>query len=220
VFKTTPFHFYLAIWEILVLGYFDIDSVCIGVGDGNRTDSDVLNSIGLFLNLLPIQFMRKPNQSFGEALKDIRYLAQKAFAHSRVPFDIILNELHVTRSASHSPLFQIFFNYRRKIRESRTFCGCLAEGELLGAGETAYDLSLDVVDVSKGETTLCLSVQKDLYEVEHADILVRSYGTLLRSFVENPATRVSWPSLYSKEDVELAVSLGRGKSTVLYSRGQ
>ncbi|KAJ5815771.1 hypothetical protein N7474_007548 [Penicillium riverlandense] len=210
VFKTTPFHFYLAIWKILVLGYLDIDSVCIGVGDANRTDSDVLNSIGFFLNILPVQFMRKPNQSFGEALKDIRYVAQNAFAHSRVPFDVILNVLYVTRSASYSPLFQIFFNYRRKIQESRMFCGCRAEGELLGAGETAYDLSLDVVDVSNGETSLCLSVRKDLYEMEHADILVRSYCTLLRSFVENPATRVSWPSLYSKEDVELAVSLGRG----------
>ncbi|KAJ5605419.1 hypothetical protein N7510_008200 [Penicillium lagena] len=174
VFKTTPFHFYLVIWEILVLRYFDIDSVCIGVGDGNRTDSDVLNSVGLFLNLLPIRFMRKPDQSFGEALKEIRYVTQNAFAHSRVPFDVILKELYVTRSASYTPLFQIFFNYRRKIQESRTFCGCRAEGELLGAGETAYDLSLDVVDISNGETMLCLSVQKDLYKMEHADILVQS----------------------------------------------
>ncbi|KAJ6080912.1 hypothetical protein N7499_005786 [Penicillium canescens] len=210
MFKSTPFHFHLAVWQILLLRFFDSDDICIGLGDGNRTEADILRSVGLFLNLLPVRFSRHPGQSFGESLKDVRNITQGAFAHSRVPFDVILTELNVPRSASHNPLCQAMFNYRPKVEQSRSFCGCLAEGALLGGGETSFDLSLDVANVGAGETLIHLSVQDSLYSMDHAEILLRSYSNLVQSFLQNPATRVTWPGLYSKDDVEEAVTLGRG----------
>jgi hybrid polyketide synthase/nonribosomal peptide synthetase ACE1 len=212
MFKSTPFHFHLAVWQILLLRFFDADNICIGLGDGNRTEADILRSVGLFLNLLPVRFSKHPGQSFGESLKDVRNITQGAFAHSRVPFDVILTELNVPRSASHNPLCQAMFNYRPKIEQSRSFCGCLADGALLGGGETSFDLSLDVANVGAGETLIHLSVQESLYSMDHAEILLRSYSNLVQSFLQNPATRVTWPGLYSKDDVEEAVTLGRGKS--------
>ncbi|KAJ5084947.1 hypothetical protein NUU61_009526 [Penicillium alfredii] len=210
MFKSTPFHFHLAAWAVLLLRYLDLENVCIGLGDGNRTNADVLNSVGLFLNLLPLRFHRRSGQSFSEALKETRALAQNAFAHSRVPFDVLLTELNVPRSASHNPLFQTFFNYRQRVQESRDFCGCVAQGSLLSSGETSYDLSLDVVDIGSGERLVFLLAQKDLYAMEHAEILLNSYCNLLRSFAQNPATRVAWPALHSKKDTEEAVEIGRG----------
>ncbi|KAJ5142438.1 Acyl transferase/acyl hydrolase/lysophospholipase [Penicillium bovifimosum] len=144
MFKCTPFHFHLAIWRTLLLRFFGLDNVCIGLGDGNRTDADILRSVGLYLNLLPVNFSHRPGQSFGESLKDVRNITQGAFANSRVPFDVILKELNVPRSASHNPLCQAFFNYRPKIEKSRILCGCVADGALLGGGETSFDLSLDL----------------------------------------------------------------------------
>lgn len=214
MFKVTPFHFYLATWQILLLRHIDIDNVCIGLGDGGRTDSDALYSIGLFLNLLPIRFYRQSSQSFGEALKDTRGVAQNAFAHSRVPFDVVLTDLNVPRSASYNPLFQVFFNFRR-VEESRNFCGCMAKGSLLASGETSYDLHLDIVDVGSEGTLVYLLVQEDLYAPEHAEVLLRSYCNLLRAFTQNPATRVSWPSLFSDGDIENALALGRGEYFLL-----
>lgn len=214
LFKVTPFHFHLAVWQILLLRLFEIDNLCIGLGDGNRTDTDVLNSVGLFLNLLPIRFPRKSTQSFGEALKDTRSIAQNASAHSRVPFDVILTELNVPRSASHNPLFQVFFNYRQRVEESRDFCGCTAKGTLIASGETSYDLQLDVVDLGTGETLVYMMVQKQLYGQENAELLLGSYFNLLRAFTQNPATKVTWPSLFADSDIEQALSVGRGNHHV------
>jgi hybrid polyketide synthase/nonribosomal peptide synthetase ACE1 len=210
MFKSTPFHFHLAVWQTLLLRFFNLDNVCIGLGDGNRTDGDSLRSVGLYLNLLPVNFSQQPGQSFGESLKDVRNITQGAFAHSRVPFDVILKELNVPRSASHNPLCQAFFNYRPKIEKSRILCGCVANGALLGGGETSFDLSLDVGNVGAGETLILLSVQESLYGLEHAEILLRSYLNLVRAFIQNPATRVTWPKLHPKDEVEKAVAVGRG----------
>lgn len=212
MFKSTPFHFHLAVWKTLLLRFFEMNDVCIGLGDGNRTDADILRSMGLFLNLLPVKFSQQPGQSFGESLKEVRNVTQGAFAHSRVPFDVILTELNVPRSASHNPLCQTLFNYRPKVEQSRSFCGCVAIGALLGGGETSFDLGLDVGNVGAGETLIHLSVQKSLYGMEHAEILLSSYVNILRSFLQNPATRVTWPELHSKDDLQKAVAAGRGKS--------
>ncbi|KAJ5503746.1 Acyl transferase/acyl hydrolase/lysophospholipase [Penicillium fimorum] len=205
MFKSTPFHFHLAIWKTLLLRFFDLKDVSIGLGDGGRTDADVLRSMGLFLNLLPVRFSEHPGQSFGESLKEVRNITHGAFAHSRVPFDVILTELNVPRSASHNPLCQTLFNYRPKVEQSRSFCGCVAAGELLGGGETSFDLGLDVGNVGSGETLIHLTVQKSLYGMEHAEILLSSYVNLLQSFVQNPATRLTWPELHSSDDIQVAL---------------
>lgn len=215
-FKVTSFHFYLATWQILLLRQFNIDDICVGLGDSGRIDNDALQSIGLYLNLLPVRFYRKESQSFGEALKDTKSAAQNAFAHSRVPFDVILSELNVPRSAAYNPLFQVFFNYRR-VDEFRDFCGCEAKGSLLASGETSYDLHLDIADLGDQGTQVHMLVQKDLYAPEHAEILLRSYCNLLRAFTQNPATRVTWPPLFADEDIEQALSIGRGeRSSTLF----
>ncbi|KAJ5703384.1 hypothetical protein N7493_011773 [Penicillium malachiteum] len=210
MFKVTPYHFYLAIWQIFLLRLFDIDDICIGLGDGNRTDPDVKGTIGLFLNLVPIRFRRKSSQSFGEALKDTRAASQSAFAHGHVPLSIILSELDVPRSTSHTPLFQVSFNYRPGIAISRKFCGCTAKGSLLTAGGISYDLHLDVVDGGTGETSLYMVVQRNLYKEEHASLLLRGFHSLLQALLENPAVGVPSPSLFSQDDIQKALTAGRG----------
>ncbi|KAJ5928189.1 hypothetical protein N7466_007145 [Penicillium verhagenii] len=211
MFQVTPYHFHLAIWQTLLLRVFEIDDICIGLGDGNRTDPNIMQTIGLFLNLVPIRFHRKSSQSFGEALKNMKLISQTAFSHAHIPLSVILSDLNVPRSTAHSPLFQVSFNYRPGIAENRDFCGCVANGSLLTVGGISYDLHLDVLDIAGGdETVIYLAVQKDLYELQHAEMLLRSYYGLLQAFVQNPATRVSWPPLFSNTDVERGLIAGRG----------
>lgn len=218
LFKSTPFHFHLAIWQTFLLRWFDLQDVCIGLGDGNRTDADILRSVGLYLNLLPVKLSHQPGQSFGECLREVRNITQDIFSHSRVPFDVILTELNVPRSASHNPLCQTIYNYRPKAEQSRQFCGLVAEGLLLGGGETSFDIGLDVGNVGSGETLIYLSVQKSLYGMEQAQIMLRSYLNLLQSFLQNPATRLTWPELHPRAEVEKAVNLGRGMLCLLSGR--
>ncbi|EPS29303.1 hypothetical protein PDE_04252 [Penicillium oxalicum 114-2] len=150
LFKVTPFHFHLVMWQILLQRHLNMENICIGLADSNRTDFDILESVGMFLNLLPLRLSSHSSQSFGEALKAVKNASQNALSHSKVPFDVILSELNVPRSASHSPMFQVLYNYRPRVEESRFFCGCQAAGSLLTTGETSNDLQLDVVNLGDG----------------------------------------------------------------------
>ncbi|KAL7941108.1 putative PKS-NRPS protein [Trichoderma barbatum] len=209
-FKVGLFAFYLAVLKATVARYADIDDLCIGMADANRRERDVLESIGLYLNLVPLRVNCDPSEPFSLALQEMHQKSQLAFANARVPFDVLLNELGVPRSSSQPPLFQVFMNYRQGVREIREFCGCECEGELLSGGELAYDISFDVIENPGGETNVMLSVQSALYDESSAETLLDSYFNLMEAFAKNPASRSNKPALYPTASIEQAMELGNG----------
>ncbi|KAI1115885.1 putative PKS-NRPS protein [Nemania sp. NC0429] len=209
-FKGSVFAFYLALLKALVVRNVDVDQVCIGIADANRRQSEVIESVGLYLNLVPLLVQNDPAQPFGESVSEMQRKSQEALANARVPFDVLLNELGVARSSSHTPLFQVFLNYRQGVREVREFCDCECEGELLGGGELAYDISFDIVENPGGETNVMLSVQKALYDNAGAQVLLDSFFGLMEAFSGNPAMRLNKPALYQKTAIDEAIELGTG----------
>ncbi|PGH19023.1 hypothetical protein AJ79_00057 [Helicocarpus griseus UAMH5409] len=218
-FKVTPFQLYLATFHILLFRYAgNLEDITIGVADGNRRDADVIRSLGMYLNLLPLRFRRSARQTFGEVLRDVQAIVQKAFSNARVPFDVILNEIDVPRSTSHTPLFQTFLNYRQNIKEARSIFGVEGELDIISAGENSYDISIDILENNSGGNNLItIAVQKDIYSPEAAQVLLNSYVALLQQVVENPAVRVGWLALHNKGDVKQAIEFARGSElTVAY----
>jgi hybrid polyketide synthase/nonribosomal peptide synthetase ACE1 len=208
--KVSPFQFYLTVYKILLTRFVEVDDLCIGVADANRNDLDVQQSLGCYLNLLPVRFDNRAT-TFSEAVKETKNKAQQAYANSRVPFDVLLKELNVPRSSSHSPLFQVFLNYRQGVAEKRTFAGCDSEWDAFDGGQIAYDLSLDIVDSAGGDALLRLFSQTALYSARDGEVLMKSFINLLEAFSRNPAARLTRPPLHSKEDAEKGLVTGRGK---------
>ncbi|KAK5996292.1 PKS-NRPS hybrid synthetase cheA [Cladobotryum mycophilum] len=209
-FKAGVFAFYLAVLKATIVRYVDIDDLTIGMADANRRSSEVLEGLGLYLNLVPLRVACESSQPFSDSLEEMHKKSQLAFANGRVPFDVVLNELGVPRSASQPPLFQVFMNYRQGVAEIREFCDCECEGELLSGGELAYDISFDVVENPGGETNVMLSVQKALYDQSAAETLLDSYFNLLEAFANNPASRMSKPVLHKQLSIDQALEIGAG----------
>ena len=94
-YKVTPFHFYLTAFRALLLrfGAADMDDIVIGIGDANRTEDNMMGSIGPYVNLLPLRF-RNSNVScnFEEVLRETRSKTYSVLANSKVPFQVLLNE--------------------------------------------------------------------------------------------------------------------------------
>ena len=214
----TPFHFYMAVFQVLLHRYSGAEDCCIGTADSGRKDADVLQSLGLFLNIVPLRFPKNPHGSqtaFADVLRAAKSISDDALAHSRVPIDVLLNDLGIPREPSHSPLFQAFFNYRHNVRDARdTFLGCEAEGELISGGENPYDVSVDVLGSSSRENLVTLFVNSELYTEEDAKILHDSYFELLDCFSRNPAARIGQVDLYSDAAVTAAIKVGRGRECV------
>ena len=209
--KVTTFHFYLATFKVLLYRYAQANDLIIGIADGNRNDVDALESIGFFLNLLPLRLRSEEKQTFASALKEAHSKAYAALSNSRVPFDVLLEELNVPRSPSYNPIFQAFVNYRQGAQEKLPFGNCELEGETYEVGRTGYDISLDVIENAGGEASIMFLTQKDLYSQADTEILAKSFHELMDSFSRDTSLEIDLASLFTNEDIDQAVALSRGE---------
>lgn len=207
--RSTPFHFYLAAYKAMLLSFTDVQDLTIGIADANRSDSDLAGSIGFFVNLLTLRFRRQPAQRFSDAIVEARNTSYAALTHSRLPFDVLLKELNVTRSSSHSPFFQAFFDYRPEIRGGQTWCHCQFEGEDMHPGRTGYDISLDVADLGS-DAHVSLRVQKAIYDLTAANLLLETYTHFVDVLSRDPSLSLQDTPLFSEKQLATAVQVGRG----------
>ncbi|KAK4194675.1 hypothetical protein QBC40DRAFT_318825 [Triangularia verruculosa] len=216
--RATPFHFYLAVFRALLLRYAppgEGKDVAVGIGDANRTEDDMMDVIGPFVNLLPLRLLAESSLSFTDLLQGTRDRAYSALQHSRVPFQLLLNKLNVSRSSEYTSLFQCFVNYRQGLRASTRWGpdnGFELHAVEIGISKMAYDVTLEMVDYADGDCLQTLVVRKDLYGEEEARQLVSSYELLLKAFAADPTMALDQPGLFESEVVERVMKFSQGPS--------
>ena len=211
--RSTPFHLHLAAYKAMLfcLAGDETKDLTIGVADAARNESDVSGSIGFFLNLLTLRFRRQPDQPFGNAIAEARDTFYGALGTSRLPFDVLLKEVNVTRSSLHSPFFQAFIDYRQNLQEKHPWGNCQFELQELRPGRTAYDITLDVTD-SATDTLITFRVQTGLYDLTAANLLLDTYINFLDVVTKDAHLPPTPTALFSDAQFEAAVTVGRGES--------
>ncbi|KAF3769442.1 hypothetical protein M406DRAFT_20616, partial [Cryphonectria parasitica EP155] len=208
--RSTTFHVYLAVFKAMLFRFTDAEDLTIGIADANRNDSDSMGTIGLILNLLTLRFQRDLSQPFSDCVAEARAKAYEALAHSRVPFDVLLAELNVPRSAAYSPFFQAFFDYRQGQQEVMQFANTKWEFLDLHPGQTAYDMTLDVTDSPDSGARILFRTQAALYDATVAQLLLNTYVHLLETFVGDASLQLKDPPLFSDKECTRALAVGRG----------
>ncbi|KAL2071876.1 hypothetical protein VTL71DRAFT_13111 [Oculimacula yallundae] len=212
--KVSPAYFHLAVYKTLLFRFLSTDHICLGINDMNRTDSREAGVIGNLMNILPVQFRYDPRQNFLHAIKEARAKVMTALVHAKVPFDVILGELNITRDPTRSPVFQASFDYRETFEKSFLDHETYSPPEGLNRNSNGYDLSLGALESLEGESTIYIGAQSSLYSMEDAEIILNSYVHLLETFTQRPATRVDRPSLFPKADIDRGMALGLGAPIV------
>ncbi|KAF4992227.1 hypothetical protein FDECE_13779 [Fusarium decemcellulare] len=217
--QATNFHLYLAVLQALLFRLLpSTNEIFIGIADANRNNEQFLQTLGFFLNLLPIRFDRpSPKSKFGASIKNARNKAYAALEHSALPFDLLLSQLGVSRSANSPPVFQVFVDYRQGTQERAKFASFDAAGEEWYHPRTGYDISLDLLENAEGDTLVTLQLQQSLYTQEQTELFARAYVNLLKGLTKTPGRDmpIMSPSVWADEDITKALQVGKGPETPL-----
>ncbi|KAK3988690.1 lovastatin nonaketide synthase [Cladorrhinum sp. PSN332] len=213
--RSTPFHFYLAAYKAMLFSFTDAQHLTIGMADANRGEATLAGSVGFFVNLLTLKFRRQSDQKFSDAIIEARNTVYGALAHSRLPFDVLLKELNVSRSSSYSPFFQAFIDYRPENRGGQNWCHCQLEpaAEEMHPGSTGYDISLDVADLGT-DAHIFLRVQKAIYDLTGANLLLKTFAHFIDILSQDASLTLQNTPLFSEQQLAVAVNVGRGPDLV------
>ena len=196
----------LAAFQVLLSRYTGQEDIVVGSPIAGRVRPELEGLIGFFLNTLVLRTNLSHNPTFRALLHRARDIALDAYAHQDVPFEQLVEELHVPRALGYAPLVQVLFALQNVPRFALELPGVTSERVAVRPGTTKFDLSLLVWeegDGLRGE----VEYSTDLFEEPTITRLTGHYLTLLKSIVADPNQPiVSLPLLTSDDRHQLLVS--------------
>ncbi|KAE8383479.1 hybrid PKS-NRPS [Aspergillus bertholletiae] len=210
--RVTPFNFYLATVQVLFSKMLDIKELCIGVTDASRTDDDLANTVGFFLNILPLRFQLDRQRSFTDLVRQTSRHVLEGRGNSRVPIDVILDRLNVPRDASFNPLFQVTFNYRvGAMAETSLGKDCHLSVEAIRDAESPFDLGFGIYETAEGSCDIQVISQSCLYDRGAADLIMTAYVQLLDLLSSDTSRKLGQYSIFDASDIQKGISMGKGE---------
>lgn len=104
---TTPFAVTFTTFQLLLSLWSGQADVVTGVSAANRALPETESLIGFFVNVLPIRVAYPAECTFAEALSHASLALLESYTHQDVPFELLLEELTIPRSAAYNPLVQV-----------------------------------------------------------------------------------------------------------------
>jgi Condensation domain len=185
----TLFMTLLAAFQTLLHRYSGQEEIFVGSPVAYRNWPETENLIGCFINTLVLRADMSGNPTFRALLAFVSKVAQGAYAHQDLPFDLIVNALQPDRDSTRTPLFRVWFVLQNLHDRPLQLPGLSIRNVPMYAGSVKFDLALVMIELSQGIEG-CLHYNRDLFEAGTIEEMKGHFTTLLEQVAENPDLRL------------------------------
>ncbi|MDR7341665.1 amino acid adenylation domain-containing protein [Pantoea alhagi] len=192
--QATPAAFYLTAFVVLLFRYSGQTDMTTGVPFSVRGEAKFDNTVGHFINMLPIRHQLNGEYTFTETLLQVNKAIFQGIDHGNFPFSHMVKNVQGESRNSLYPLFSVTFNYQSTalaqgiqgvVTEYAQHFPCALIDEIYQVGE--YPLSLDVTP----ENRFVIKYDANRYNVCFIESMARHYQKLLESVVASPQTALA-----------------------------
>ncbi|KUJ69435.1 non-ribosomal peptide synthetase [Streptomyces albus subsp. albus] len=206
----TPYMVLLAVFAVVLHRYGDQDDVVVGVPMANRGRAEVEPLIGFFVNTLPVRTRLAGEPDFHEVLDRVREACLGAYAHERVPFERVVNELRPPRDLSRPPVFQVSLSYQDDPLPALEIAGVEFRRMNLRADGARFDLELQFF-AEAGGLAGWFEYDRDLFEESTVARLAGHFRRVVELVVADPAAPVGGLPLLDGAERAGVLAAGRGE---------
>jgi amino acid adenylation domain-containing protein len=184
--KTSLFTTLAALVNVLLYKYTGQEDIVIGTPVSLRTQHQLENQVGLYLNNLPLRTKFSGKEKFTSLLEKVKVNLTDALDHQLYPFDRLVEDLNLVRDMSRSPLFDV-------VIVSDENDGAMNQKHMAGVSITPYDLGfrissidLRIIFITKeDEIVVSVDYNTDLFKETKIKKLLDCYTTLVQSVLSN-----------------------------------
>jgi len=201
----TLFTTLLSAYNLLMHRYCRQEDIVVGVPLAGRTQPELRNSVGYFINPVPLRSVLDGDLTVTDYLAANSRNVSGALENQQYPLARLVDRLSVVRDPGRSPLFQVSFSMEKVpgIDEQGIAVFLIGQG-----GHTFHvgDLSMETIDLTtrhaQFEITLtleeaggqlfgCWQYNRDLFDEATISELSRLYEQMLREMTLHPGAKVS-----------------------------
>ncbi|NMM55488.1 non-ribosomal peptide synthetase/type I polyketide synthase [Paenibacillus aquistagni] len=106
----TLFSLMLSAYSIFLSKVCNTDDLVIGLPVNGRNNRQLMNTVGLFINTLPVRLLPSSDKLVTDYMREVQSNLFLALDNRDYPFDDLVNELSTGRDPSRNPIFDTMFN--------------------------------------------------------------------------------------------------------------
>jgi surfactin family lipopeptide synthetase A len=189
----------LAAFGVVLSRYSGQTDIVIGSAIANRNRREIEGLIGFFVNTLALRLDLSEKPSFAAFLKQVQAMAQDAYEHQDLPFEMLVEELQLERRLDRNPLVQVMFALQNAANEAWNL-PCLTIAEMSWELDSVrFDLEVHLSEVNDGIAGYCC-YKIDLFDETTIARLLQHFQNILRAIIANPQQSVSLLTLLSEQE--------------------
>lgn len=188
--NATLFMTLLAAFDVLLQRYSGQSDVAVGVPIANRHWLDSEHLLGTLVNTLVLRTQISGQLTFRELLRQVRNDALKAYANQDLPFEQLVTALSSKRDLSHTPLFQVLFDFTNVPGGNLGLPGLSWQPLNIDRGSAQFDLTLAIVDTDYLQQ-MTVEYNTDLFDASTIERMFTHYLHLLDQIVTDPDLPIS-----------------------------
>lgn len=200
----TPAQFLIAAFRAFLYRYGQEDALTVHMVDGNRPHPAVNDTIGFFVNLVPVRFTDDVTGATIEtALQQTKSTIMSALSHSELPFDAIVDAVGVDRSPAHFPLGQVVVNYQIHGTMPAFATGDFEITSVQSEDiPTACELALEALEDPTKGLHLRLESSTALYADVEMDRFLDNFATFMGSAIRDHRQPISEVDLVGPKELD------------------
>lgn len=206
--KITPYTLFLSLFYVLLYRYTRQKDILIGSPISKRNADSLEKMLGFFSETLVLRTEITPDLSFEELTERVRETTLNAFTNKEVPFDLLVRELHLTRSLESNPLFQVMFLYHSYTGSDKLGPELTLESDYPDTGVSKFDLTLFVFEKG-GILTTMIEYATDLFHETTITRMLRHMKLLLEQIIPAPEAKIGKIPMISVEEMEFFHRINR-----------
>ncbi|MFI1016458.1 amino acid adenylation domain-containing protein [Streptomyces sp. NPDC020965] len=206
--RATPFMGVLAAVGLVLGRYGATDDVVVATLSANRTQPELEDLVGFFVNTLPLRIDLSGGPGFRELLARCRTAALGAFAHQDLPFDRVVEELAPRRARGVTPYARVAL-VTQNGPDDGSALGALAVESLPVETRTAtFDLSMHLWPGDDGGLDGFVEYATDVFGADTAARFAGHVRHVLEQAVADPDRPVDAYALLTEDERRTAPADG------------
>ncbi|MEV0742219.1 amino acid adenylation domain-containing protein [Streptomyces sp. NPDC050549] len=180
--------------------------VVVGVPVAGRNRPEVAETVGFFVNTLPLRLGPRADRPVTDAVAHVRDAVRDALAHQDVPFGRLVQELAPPHDAARTPLYQVMFDFHE---EGRTGIGGTDLDAFRATWHSARtDLTLVVQRRPDNGLQCVMEYATALFDAATVDRFAACWTRLLESFAAAPDGRLGEAEMLPADEATRILALG------------
>jgi natural product biosynthesis luciferase-like monooxygenase protein len=204
--RVTLFMVLMAGFKVVLHRHTGATDIIVGSPLAGRDHAETENTVGFFINALPLRTDLGGDPTVQELLARVRATALATYDNREMPYEKLVEELQPSRNLSYDPICQVFFALQNMPSTVLRLGGLRLSVAPVYTGTAKSDLTVWASELDDGSLSVTAEYALDLYKEATIQRFLGHFQTVLEGIAQNPSAKISkLPLLTASEKNEMLV---------------